>query len=85
MDKVSTDTTLTNNTNKSILSSISQTYQKNKGIFKSSLKTLNLVLIISILYYVKVNSNVTIENIPTIMGEVRQLLDSAKNISAFTS
>lgn len=65
-------------------SSLGETFRKNQGIIKNCRKTLNLVLIIIILYYVKTNNNVTMDNIPSLMGEIKDLVESAKNISSIT-
>ena len=74
-------TNSTNQTNSSILSKTSEFYNRNKGIIKNFRKTLNLALVLAILYYVTTNNNITMENVPKMMVDLKQLLDSARNIS----
>ena len=74
-------TNSTNQTNTSILSKTSEFYNRNKGIIKNFRKTLNLALVLAILYYVTTNNNITMENVPKMMVDLKQLLDSARNIS----
>lgn len=78
-------TTSTNNTNKSIVSKTSEFFNRNKGIIKSFRKTLNLALILAILYYVKTNNNITMDNVPELAVDIKQLIHSAQNISHIAS
>ena len=63
------DSTNTSETNKSILSRTSQFIEKHKNMIKNFRRTLNLTLILAILYYVK-TSNITMDNIPLVMGDI---------------
>ena len=67
------DSTNTSETNKSILSRTSQFIEKHKNMIKNFRRTLNLTLILAILYYVK-TSNITMDNIPSVMGDIKDVM-----------
>ena len=73
MENDSTNTTSTDGTNKSILSRTSQFIEKHKTLIKNFRRTLNLTLILSILYYVK-TSNIAMDTIPPVVDHLKDLV-----------
>ena len=78
------DSTNTSETNKSILSRTSQFIEKHKNMIKNFRRTLNLTLILAILYYVK-TSNITMDNIPSVMGDIKDVMSEIGKLHNITS
>lgn len=84
MENDSTNTGSTTKTNKSILSRTSQFLHKHDNLISKFRKTLNLAIIMAILYYVKTN-NISMDNIPTVVTGVKGVLNDVHKLHNMTT